>query len=503
MRDQPVMKRDTMFRHARGRHLDLHPGHVDADRALALAGLAGHAQLHGLGHRIACQRVRTELARDGKAQRVRAPAHRVAFIAGGAVGRAHHPALQLAAGTVVVAHLDGPLKAAGRPRPFGPVQQAVDTVHLISGRKAEQAAVIHFRGIGDLAGVEHALRVEHRLDLTEQVGKHRPEHPVVEFGADNAVTMFTGMRTAELAHQRKGLFGDGTHRLGPGGLFHVQHRAHMKTPDRRMRIPGALRVMPVENLCQPVGIFGKVLQLDSAILKERDRLCLILHAHHDVEAGFAPFRDPSLHRRINGIHHPAAPVLTLVPAEAEIAHHVVEPAQTGLILGHVLFGEFHQQQRGRVAAHRLFHRRLEDRDGAGQFNHRVVDQLDRNRIKGHKMLRRIHRLVEGREMADPHQLLCRQRRELQLDRGAEGQRAFRADKKMREVDAVAGHAAGAQRHRIRHQRIDIISADAPQNLGEAVNDIAGMRRAHRQQPRLQVSQKAGRRGRAKVTETRL
>ena len=55
---------------ARGGHLDLHPRHIDTDRTFPLAGLAGHTQLHRLGHRIACHGVGAELARHCKAQRI-------------------------------------------------------------------------------------------------------------------------------------------------------------------------------------------------------------------------------------------------------------------------------------------------------------------------------------------------------------------------------------------------------------------------------------------------
>ena len=116
------------------------------------------------------------------------------------------------------------------------------------------------------------------------------------------------------------------------------------------------------------------------------------------------------------------------------------------------------------------------------------------------MLRRIHRLVESREMADTHDLLRRQRPQLQLDRGAVGKRAFRADKKMRQVDAVARRAARAKRHGIGDQRVDIIAADAAQHLWKPVENILPVRLAHRQQPRLQIGEKTGCAGAGDVTE---
>ena len=106
-------------------------------------------------------------------------------------------------------------------------------------------------------------------------------------------------------------------------------------------------------------------------------------------------------------------------------------AQPALILRHILFCELDEKKRRRIATHRLFDGRLEDRDGAGELDHRVIDQFHRHRIERDKMLRRIHRLVESWEMADSHDLLRRQRPELELDRGAVGERSLGPDKKMR------------------------------------------------------------------------
>ena len=65
---------------------------------------------------------RPELSRQREAQRVGAAARDVLLVEGGAVGRAHHARIGLAAGAVVVAHLDrageaAPLRPVERPRP--------------------------------------------------------------------------------------------------------------------------------------------------------------------------------------------------------------------------------------------------------------------------------------------------------------------------------------------------------------------------------------------------
>ena len=54
---------------------------------------------------------------------------------------------------------------------------------------------------------------------------------------------------------------------------------------------------------------------------------------------------------------------------------------------------------------------------------------------------------------------------------------------MRQIDPVASHPAGAQRHRIRHKRINVVTSNTPQHLGKASQNISLMLSAHRQQIR--------------------
>ena len=87
------------------------------------------------------------------------------------------------------------------------------------------------------------------------------------------------------------------------------------------------------------------------------------------------------------------------------------------------------------------------------------------------VLRRRHRLVEAAEMAGADRAPAEHRRQLQLDRGGERQRAFGADQDMREVDVVPP----------RHQRVDVVAADPALHLGKARRDLVGLARAEREQ----------------------
>ena len=74
-------------------------------------------------------------------------------------------------------------------------------------------------------------------------------------------------------------------------------------------------------------------------------------------------------------------------------------------------------------------------------------------------------------MAGADGAAAEQRRQLQFDAGGKAERAFRADQHMREIDVVLS----------RHQRIEIVAADAALHLGEARGDLVGLARADRQQ----------------------
>ena len=111
------------------------------------------------------------------------------------------------------------------------------------------------------------------------------------------------------------------------------------------------RVPCFSNTCrEALRVVRKVDQRHRAILDEGDRLPLLLHRHHDVEAGGAHVRDRGLQRRIGHFDHATPFGAVLVEAEAEIAHHGGEFFQPPLVL-HFAFIELDQQDRLRLAVH--------------------------------------------------------------------------------------------------------------------------------------------------------
>ena len=178
---------------------------------------------------------------------------------------------------------------------------------------------------------------------------------------------------------------------------------------------------------------------------------------------------PVCKRGLDDLDHAAPFALRLVPAEAEIGHQLAELLQALQIFGLIFLGEFDDQDRVGIAAHGGADDRLEHRDLAAERDHGAVDQFDRDRPQLHQMLGGIHRLVEAAEMADAQHLVADHRPQLQLDLRGEGQRAFGADQQMRHV----------VRRVARHQRIEIVAADAALHFRKSARDISAASRSPR------------------------
>jgi hypothetical protein len=158
------------------------------------------------------------------------------------------------------------------------------------------------------------------------------------------------MRSLVLAHHRKGFLGDRAHRLDVLFEFQVQHRAHMQAAFGSVRVHGAAGAVFGEDGVETLGIVGEMWQRDRAVLNEGNRLALLLHRHHDVEAGGAKLGDRGLQRRLRDLDHAAPFALGLVPAKTEIGHQLAKLLQALKILGLVLLGELHDQDRIGIAA---------------------------------------------------------------------------------------------------------------------------------------------------------
>ena len=329
--------------------------------------------------------------------------------------------------------------------------------------EAEVIAVIEFRRVDDLAGIEQTLGIEERLHFLERAHQPLAEHELVKFRAHDAVAMFAGMRALVVAHHREGFLGDGAHRLDVLVEPQIEHRTHVQAAGAGMRIPGAARAVLFEDFTEPRGVLREMLERHRAILHEGNRFALVLHRHHDVEAGGAHIGDRGLQRWVEYLHHAALLCTALVEAVAEVAHQFGELFQPAQVFVLIILTEFHQQDRVRIAVHEPLQRRAKHRNLTRKLDHGAVDQLDADRLQPDDVLGRIHRVVKAAEVAGADGAASEQGRELQLYPGGETERALRADKNVSEVEVIA---AG-------QQRIHIVAADPALHFREARHDFVG------------------------------
>ena len=159
-----------------------------------------------------------------------------------------------------------------------------------------------------------------------------------------------------------------------------------------------------------------------------------------------------------------------VPADAEIADQLAKLLQPTQILIIVL-GEFDKQNRFRIAAQERIHRRPVHRDVAGEPEHGAVDQLDRDRTELDDILRRRHRLVKAAEMHAPtaRRPSCGESFSSILVENASV------------PSEPTSRCARLMSLRARHQRVEIVAADAALHFGKAPLDLASLARGKREQ----------------------
>ena len=163
--------------------------------------------------------------------------------------------------------------------------------------------------------------------------------------------MLAGMRALVLPHHREGLFGDGAHRLDVLFEFQVQHRPHMQAALGGVRIHGAAGAVSGEDIVEPLGVVGEMRQRHRAILDEGDRLALLLHRHHDVEAGGAKIGDAGL--RAGSTISTTPPHLRCGLFQPKPRSAINSPScfSFARIFGLIFLGELDDQQRVGIAAH--------------------------------------------------------------------------------------------------------------------------------------------------------
>ena len=211
--------------------------------------------------------------------------------------------------------------------------------------------------------------------------------------------MLARMRALVLAHHGKGRLGDLAHGAHVLVELEIEHRADVQAALGGVRIPCAGRPVRAKHLCQPVGVIRQMIERHGTILDKGHGLARLLHRHHDVEPGLAQLADLGGKRHVPDLDHAPLKGATLAEAIAQIGEGIVETADVLIVLGWAV-GKLDQEQGGGRAAHELLQRSGVERDGAGEVDHRRIDQFDRGRPKRHQRLCGLHRGAKGGKVAD-------------------------------------------------------------------------------------------------------
>ena len=445
-----------------------------------------------LRHLVRGQRIGPELAGDGEAQRIGAPARDVALVAGDAVARAHDAAGERAAGAVVVAHLDRALETAagagiGRPVEMGADILARDSPAR-SGTRCGRRTSARARSCRDCS---RPLGSKRSLTCSKARTSRGAEHLLVEFRAHDAVAVLAGMRALVGAHHVEGLLGDGAHRRDVLLEPQVEHRPHVQAADRGMRVPGAAGAVLLEDVGEPrvysarcssgtaqsstkeTGLpasFIDIMMLRPAVRISVIAVCSLGSSTSITPPHLAPlWPQPRPRSPSSSLSRNSRRKFSPWSASANSTNRIASgsPRTTVLIVG------------SNIAISRA--RPSMVRSTSSTAIGPSLTMCCAASIAATKLPK----------WQTPTARAADERRELELDPGREGERAFGADQDMREIEVVA---AG-------RQRVEIVAADPALHLREVRLDLLGLRRRRARQVARQRHQRrswpAGRRGRAR------
>ena len=204
------------------------------------------------------------------------------LVACDSIRRAHYVGVELAAMAVVVAHFGG----VGEGAVGGPIERRLNRDVGVARFETKQTSIVLHTRSHDLTGIHQIQRIEQALHLRQRRGQARPEERRDPFAAHQAVAVLAGIHAFVFAHQFACLFGNGAHFVR-AILLHVENRANVQGADAGVGVPGAAGAVFLEYRRKPLRVVGEMFQRYAAILDEAHRLAIALHAHHDIEAGFA------------------------------------------------------------------------------------------------------------------------------------------------------------------------------------------------------------------------
>ena len=166
-----MVERSRVSRVVVAQELGLVGGHIDVDRALALAAFAGQAEIKRFFNLIVAPAAFDDLALEHLPEQVGAAAGAVLFLECDLVARAHRARILFTARTDAHAALQGLVQGT---LVIGEMEVRVPVIHVIVGTELE--IFLRLVGVDELARIHLPVRIPEALELGERLTQLRPKH---------------------------------------------------------------------------------------------------------------------------------------------------------------------------------------------------------------------------------------------------------------------------------------------------------------------------------------
>ena len=259
--------------------LGLVGGHVDPDRAVALAPLARQAQVQRLGHLVGLPAVLDHLAVRHLEQQPGASPRGVHLLARGPEARAHHPAVRGDALAHAQAAAGGAGEAAAvvRERERGGVAQG--------GKPDEDPQVVVQPGRPhDAIRVEPAVGVPDPLELLEGPDDRWRIHAGEQFGPGRAVAVLAGQRPAVRDGEVGRVLQERSEVRDPGAGCEVEVDPDVQAAVAEVPVVDAAATVAGEHAVELAQVGAEPLRRHRGVLPARPRLAAVRGAGQDPGA---------------------------------------------------------------------------------------------------------------------------------------------------------------------------------------------------------------------------
>ena len=387
------------------------PRHVHAHRTLRFARSAFQAQIHHLKNTFIAQSGFFQPSGHSQAQNISPPACGIPLIPRRHIGRAHRPGELLPASTNSAAHLH---RASHAPILRIVEKRTGPGCHVA---RAETQVRSNWRRIHNLPWIQNTQRIEGFLDFTKRFIQHIAKHHPHKRTPHQPVPVLAGKCAAKLQHQFRNVLRDRLKLQHALGSFQVDHRPHMQTAHRRVRVNSGRSPMAVNDGEEPFDVVAQLLRRHRRVFHKRDGLRVFLHRHRKTQRRLAQAPDLRLRRKIGFRVISVTEILRpqILLQRDQTRRQILLPVRI----------KFHTQRGARIARNKQIPDKIQPRILARIIQNRLVHHLNRGRRMRKDYRRGRQRLQQVRKRNHHHRFRLRQRHQPQLRLQHNTQRPFR------------------------------------------------------------------------------